>query len=289
LRICPSCGHANASRDWRCASCQNRPPFDGDIALLAPQISHGDGSDANYVLPALFEAESRHFWFTSRSALIAWAAERYFPRASSLLDVGCGSGGLLAALAVRRSALKLAGADALIDGLRFARSRLPDVELLQLDARRLPFREEFDLVGAFDVLEHLDDDESVLRQMHAAARSGGGILVTVPQHQWLWSRSDDFSRHRRRYRRGELETRVAKAGFTVLRTTSFTSLMLPLMAASRVLDRFRPSSFDPEAELRVGPAVNAVAEGLSRIERLVIQAGLSWPIGGSRLVVAAKS
>jgi SAM-dependent methyltransferase len=256
--------------------------------MLAPQIARGDGSDATYALPALFDAESRHFWFTSRSALIAWAAARYFPRASSLLDVGCGSGGLLAALTIRKSAMTLTGADALIDGLRFARSRLPEVELMQLDARHLPFRDEFDLAGAFDVLEHLDDDESLLRQMHAAVRSGGGILVTVPQHPWLWSRSDDFSRHRRRYRRGEIEARVARAGFRVRRTTSFTTLMLPLMAASRVLDRSRRSPFDPEAELRVGSAVNAVGGTLSLIERLAIQSGVSLPIGGSRLVVAAK-
>src|SRR5262249_59487496 len=117
----------------------------------------GAGGARPYLFPPPGAADPRHFWFTSRSALIAWAVERYFPRASTLLDLGCGCGGTLATLASRRPALRLQGADALIDGLHYARQRLPDVELLQLDARRLPFREEFDLVGAFDVLEHLDD------------------------------------------------------------------------------------------------------------------------------------
>ena len=256
--------------------------------MLAPASARGDGSDAAYPFQVLFAAESRHFWFTSRAALVSWAATRYFPRASSLLDLGCGTGSLLAALATRRESVRLTGADALVDGLRYARQRLTNVELLQLDARRLPFRDEFDVVGAFDVLEHLDDDQDVLRQMHAALRPGGGILVTVPQHQWLWSRADDFAHHRRRYARRDLVQRVERAGFIVLRTTSFTTLMLPVMAASRVLDRLRTAPYDPEAELRVGSSVNTLARGLSWIERAAIQAGISWPIGGSRLLVAEK-
>ena len=60
------------------------------------------------------------------------------------------------------------------------------------------------------------------------------------------------------------------------------------MAASRVLDRLRTAPYDPEAELRVGSSVNTLARGLSWIERAAIQAGISWPIGGSRLLVAEK-
>ena len=72
-------------------------------------------------------------------------------------------------------------------------SRVPDVQLYQLDGRRLPFEEEFDVVGAFDVLEHVDDDGLVLAQMHQATKPGGGIIVSVPQHPWLWSAVDEFS------------------------------------------------------------------------------------------------
>lgn len=66
-----------------------------------------------------------------------------------------------------------------------------------MDARRIPFEGEFDVIGAFDVLEHIEEDERVLGQLNAALRSGGGIIATVPQHQWLWSEMDTVSGHRR--------------------------------------------------------------------------------------------
>jgi SAM-dependent methyltransferase len=79
----------------------------------------------------------------------------------------------------------------------FAAERVPGVELFQMDARRFPFLEEFDLIGAFDMLEHVKEDEEVLSQMYQATRKGGGILLTVPHHPFLWSASDYLARHER--------------------------------------------------------------------------------------------
>ena len=102
-----------------------------------------------------------------------------------------------------------------LEGIDFANARVPDADLFQMDARQIPFREEFDVIGAFDVFEHIDQDQTVLEQMHAAVKPGGGIIVTVPQHRWLWSMVDEYSFHRRRYRRMELLQKVKAAGFEV--------------------------------------------------------------------------
>ena len=64
-----------------------------------------------------------------------------------------------------------------------------------MDARRIPFEDEFDVIGAFDVLEHIKEDEQVLVQMHRAVKSGGGIMLTVPQHMFLWSEQDVQAHH----------------------------------------------------------------------------------------------
>ena len=71
------------------------------------------------------------------------------------------------------------------------------------------FRNEFDVIGAFDVLEHIADDELVLSQMHQAVRKGGGIILTVPQHSFLWSEIDEYSRHVRRYSVSELKLKLS--------------------------------------------------------------------------------
>ncbi len=289
MKICPACASAHDASGWVCPICHVAPPVEDGIPLLAPAIKSGDGTDATYSLEALAAAEQKHFWFRNRAELVAWAIREHFPAARSLLDVGCGTGGILASLGTTCANVALTGGDALLDALRYARARVRDVELLQLDIRSLPFERHFDLISAFDVLEHLDDDQHVLQEMRKAVRDGGGLLVTVPQHPELWSRVDDFSRHRRRYRRRELIDRVQRAGFSVRLVTSFTTMMLPAMALSRLLDGRRVTPFDPVAELNVGAAVNAVGSILCAVERTAISHGISWPAGGSLLLLATKA
>ena len=130
---------------------------------------------------------------------------------------------------------------------------MPDAELLEVDARRLPFEAEFDVVGAFDVLEHIEEDERALIEMHAALRPGGGLVVTVPQHPALWSAVDEYSRHVRRYRRSELLTKLRDSGFEVIHWTSFVSLLLPaarpLATALSRQEGFRSAFGVPRAAL----------------------------------------
>jgi SAM-dependent methyltransferase len=236
---------------------------------------------------ALAEAEAHSFWFRARNRLIVSTLRRHFPEARSLLELGCGTGYVLEALHAAFPALRLVGSELYEEGLAVARRRLPDVELVQLDARELPYRDEFDVVGAFDVLEHLDEDEVVLEQAFAAVRSAGGVLLLVPQHPRLWSAMDDVAHHVRRYTRSELVGKVRRAGFEVERATSFVSSLLPAMAASRAARRLLRRPYDPVAELRPGP-LNGVFERILDGERRLIERGVSLPAGGSLLVVGRK-
>jgi SAM-dependent methyltransferase len=194
---------------------------------------------------------------------------------------------VLAAVHAGRPDLEVSGGEPFAAGLEVARSRLPDVPLYQLDGRRLPFEEEFDVAGAFDVLEHIDEDEAVLGQLHQAVKPGGGLLLTVPQHPWLWSTVDDFSQHRRRYTRRELVERVEAAGFRVVRATSFVSLLLPAVAFSRWRGRGRDTC-DPMEEFRLPGAVERVFGVAMTAERGLVEFGLSFPAGSSLLLVARR-
>ena len=168
---------------------------------------------------------------------------------------------------------------------------MPGAFLFQMDARRIPFQEEFDLIGAFDVLEHIEEDEVALVQMYQACKTGGGIVLTVPQHRWLWSQVDDFAHHKRRYARAELVKKVAGAGFRVEYATSFVSLLLPLLLASRGLKK-SGANMDEQMEavgLNIGGLTNALLGAIMRIEWMLIRSGLSFPLGGSLLLVARKA
>jgi SAM-dependent methyltransferase len=185
--------------------------------------------------------------------------------------------------------LAVAGAELHPEGLAHARRRLPDVPLLQLDARRLPFAGEWDVIGAFDVLEHIDDDAAALDSIHAALAPGGVLLVTVPQHPWLWSAVDEAAQHQRRYTRPLLRERLARAGFEILTTTSFVTTLLPLMVGSRLLERVRPAPYDEMREHRTSEAIGGLLERPLMLERAAIRRGVRLPAGGSLVAVARRA
>ena len=249
-----------------------------------PRASHVD--DADYLLDDLVAAESWHFWFRARRGLVAWMIAKAFPGLGSLLEVGCGTGFLLGDLRQRFPGAVLAGCDILLDSLRYAKPRLPRGLVFQADARGLPIARRFDVVIALDVIEHLDEDVAALREMFRVVEPGGGVVLTVPQHQWLWSATDEFSRHRRRYSRAELLAKTRAAGFEVLRCTSFFTATLPLIALHRLARRGEGSR--PVSEVRISRVANAVAELMLKPEWWLIKAGISMPIGSSLMVVARR-
>lgn len=236
----------------------------------------------------LFYLESRNFWFRARNRLIIWAITAYFKNCQSFLEIGCGTGFVLTGLTRELPSWDFTGSELYPEGLSYARRRLPvEVELLQLDARFLPFTEKFDVIGAFDVLEHIYEDEIVLEELWKACRTG--IILTVPQHKWLWSGVDDYSCHYRRYERDELLRKLEKAGFEVIRITSFVSVLLPLLAMSRFMKKNSGESESSKAELSLPVVVDCILELCLGLERLALQAGMNFPLGGSLLVVANKS
>ncbi len=231
--------------------------------------------------------EEDNYWFVPRNHLITGLLARYFPAAQSLMEVGCGSGFVLSAISDMKPWIRLVGSELHPSGMAIARKRLGQrAEFIQLDARTIPAREVFDVVGAFDVLEHIEDDVAVLAAMHGAIRSKGGLALTVPQHPWLWSNMDVSAQHVRRYRRGELERKVQAAGFRVLFSASYTALLLPLMVASRLNDTDQSNSLRREFELP--KLANKVLKAVLQFEVALTLSGIHFPAGGSRVIIAAK-
>ena len=288
MRLCNNCGKpSNGEAEQACGSCGYVPVKLGGHVAFAPELAAGGaGFEAAY-FDTLSKLEEGYFWFVSRNSLLAWALDKYFPRVSSFLEIGCGTGIVLSGMRSPFPDLALTGSEVFTAGLAIAARRLPDTDLFQMDARHIPFARHFDVIGAFDVLEHIEEDEQVLAQMHQAVRQKGGIMLTVPQHPCLWSKTDDYARHVRRYRAGELRNKVERAGFKVLRMTSFVSLLLPLMLASRLKQR-SSRQFNPTAEFEIGVQANKLLGSVMNFERALIQAGLSFPAGGSLLLIGKR-
>lgn len=248
----------------------------------------GGGVLPDEAFDRLAAVEERSFWFRSRNRLLIWALQSHFPTAESFLEVGCGNGYVLAGIARARPSLRLAGSDLSAAGLEHAARRSPGAQFVRADALELPFDQEFDVVGAFDVIEHIDDDHGALAAMRRATRVGGGVIITVPQHRWLWSETDTFSGHQRRYRRGELERKLEAAGLRVRHVTSFVSFLLPVMAASRASQAVSRRPIEPTRELAIPGRVDRMLERVMDAEVHLIQRGARFPAGGSLLAIADR-
>jgi SAM-dependent methyltransferase len=289
MKICPACATRFDSAEWTCPVCDHRPPMIDGFPSLAPELADGGAGFQPEAFADLSALEAGNFWFRARNRLIVWALHRHFPHIQRYMEIGCGTGYVLAGVAQAYPKAMLTGSEVFSAGLPYAASRVVNTELLQMDAKRLPYVDEFDVIGAFDVLEHIDEDETVLAEMLHALRPGGGIAITVPQHPWLWSYQDEYACHVRRYRVGELREKVLRAGFKVELETSFVSLLLPAMIASRMAQRKAPAESDAMAELRLPTLINRAFEGVMNLERQLIRLGMRFPAGGSLLLIARRS
>lgn len=251
-------------------------------------LRHNDGFDEQ-LFSEYDNIASNHFWFVGRAKLVIDTIRSYCPVPASMLEIGCASGYMLEGVRSTFPGIRLWGAEPSISPLKVAAKRMPECSFIQLDARRIPFINEFDLVGAFDVLEHIDDDVLALKQMYRACRTGGNIVLTVPQHPSLWSKTDEDARHKRRYTRKELVQKVIAAGFDVSYVSSFMTLLLPLMYVSRLAQRNKlPGDTPVDDGFKIGPVLNKCLAFVFDIERALLSVGMKFPVGGSLILVAKK-
>ena len=229
------------------------------------------------------EEDRSHWWFRGRLAVIRASLRRALPaRRVRLLELGCGSGNVLAALGEFGEAV---GMDAHEDLTAAARAAGLDVRFGHLpdDLGVPPGWAE--VVLLLDVIEHVDDDVAALRAARAAVGEGGLLVVTVPAYQWLWSGHDEVLGHRRRYTAAGLRAAVERAGFEVLRVSYFNTLLFPLLAAVRGWKRLRG---DRGHDLRRPTApLNRLLEGVFAFERHLVPR-LPLPFGASLLLIGRR-
>lgn len=193
--------------------------------------------------PAAYETmartEDQHWWYVGRRRILTEVIEGLAPPPSSrILEIGAGTGGNLAMLgsfgevsAVELDDYARARASEKT-GVPVRKGYLPD---------GLPFAgPSFDLVCLFDVLEHIPDDVAALNALRELVRPGGHILLTVPAHNWLWSRHDTNVHHYRRYNGRMLQCCSEAAGLRIVRLSYFNLWLAPLAVAARLVDRLLP-------------------------------------------------
>lgn len=210
----------------------------------------------------LTELEDRHWWYRERRALVTRALRGRRP--GTALDVGAAGGGntrVLQALGWRAAALEYGE-----EGAQVCAER--GIPVLRGDATRLPLAgESLDLVVAYDVLEHIEDDGAAAKGVFQLLKPGGLFLVAVPCDMKLWSAHDVAVNHVRRYSRAGLLGLLTGAGFEIEDARSWMVLLRP---AVRLRRRSATGSDldDPPAWLNTALGVVVAAERWLPVGRL---------------------
>lgn len=239
----------------------------------------------------LARSEERHWWPRGRRQVLGSVFDAWLPTGDlRILDVGCGTGFMMEEL---RRFGSVEGLETAAEARAFVRRRFgADVVLHEASLPGgIPTDRTYDLVTAFDVLEHLEDPVQSLRAIHRALGEAGLFICTVPAFMALWSDHDVVNHHFRRYHAALLREQLLAAGFEVLWSSYFNALLFPFAAAVRLGQRLLPRRRSaPASDLGKLPPwpINFALERIFAAERRLI-AAMPLPVGLSLVAVARKA
>jgi len=292
---CPKCKNEliREKESYTCTNCS------GHYFILEGIPSFVDNPNPEYgykgeYFKELYEIEKVHFWQIGRRELIYDVLKKSCTRngqnifQAKMLEIGCGNGSVLHYLEEKGVAIE--GGDIFFEGLKFCRKR-SKASLYHIDALNMPFKEEYDIVGAFDLIEHIEDDLLLLQEIRRVLKPDGKLIITVPANKLLWGEFDIMSLHKRRYRRIELIEKLEKSGFVVEKISFFLFFVFPtvfLFRLMRSILKGNNSHISKFMELKIIPFLNSLFLGLLKLERVLIRY-INLPYGCSLIVLARKA
>jgi SAM-dependent methyltransferase len=235
------------------------------------------------VYQQMAELDDRHWWYRARRKILADLIRREanLPPNARILEIGCGTGHNLAMLSGfgHVDGLELDDEAAALSEKRLGRGILRS-PLPELDG----VTDDYDLIGAFDVIEHIDDDRAALDAIATKLKPGGKFIMTVPAHPWMWTAHDVANHHKRRYSKRSLRALIQGSPLKLDRIGYFNSLLFPVAVAERALSKLRGKD-NGDVSLPPRP-LNAALEAVFGSERYLV-GRLPLPPGLSLFAVAS--
>ncbi len=223
-----------------------------------------------------------HFWHRARLGLINYLLSKA-PTTTNIAAIGCGTGEELSVLAKHG---QVVGYDINRDALALAAKQGLTTAHLNLETEDLP--QSFDVITAFDVLEHLADDNAVFKRLNRGLKPNGYLLLTVPAYQWLFSSHDLALEHKRRYGKKELLQKLSKANFCVVEIAYWNCCLAPAIIGVRLLKKILPLKIHVSEAKTPPPILNWLGWQILSLENSLILLGCKLPWGISLYAVAKK-
>jgi hypothetical protein len=253
------------------------------VAAAISAVSYPGGVHA-----ALADIEDSSFWFRHRNRVIAETVQR-FSGTNPVFEVGGGNG--YVSLGLKRAGIPTVVVEPGIDGATIAFERGLTVVNAAFSSDLFE-NGSLPTIGVFDVVEHIQEDQTFLTDCCTAMVPGGFLYITVPAHQMLWSVDDEYAGHYRRYGQGQLTKVIGAAGFETVQISGFFSLLVPPLFVLRTLPsklgRRKVVSADQALMHHAEGALSYLIEKALSFEIAAISRGLALPFGTSLLAVARK-
>ncbi len=237
--------------------------------------------------------EDIHWWNTGRRAILQSVIRGLsLPDHANILEIGCGTGGNLGLLAEFGTVCGIEMEPAAVDAAR--QRAQPGVTIVEGSYPLPPTGDgpkgPYDLICMFDVLEHLEDDQSAVNLAVSELKPNGYFLITVPAWQFLWGPHDDYHHHKRRYHRKEVLEVLQLAGLSIIKLSYFNSLLFPPAVGLRLWERLRSNSANQKPHgIELPPRlINSILKGLFSCEKHVLKI-LDLPVGLSLIGCARKT
>lgn len=231
------------------------------------------------------EMEKTYWWHVGRMEIVKSVLAKNTPNSKlKILNVGCGTGGTIPHL---EEFGKVTNVDTSKEAVKFLKEKGYSGKLY--NGKKLPFKENsFDLVVALDVLEHIKEDGAALDEWKRVLKPNGGLLITVPAHQWLWSGHDEALHHFRRYTRKGLRKLLVSADFSVRKASYAIAFSLPLIVGFRFLNKLLGKKMDSQSSyIQLPGFVNKFFIFLLKVEAKM-QKLFNMPFGTSVISYSKK-
>ena len=229
----------------------------------------------------------KYWWRQGRDFTAQLLLKRFLKpdRKNKILDVGCGLGETSKKLTIFG---QVVGIDSSPEAIKLAQKNgLKKAVVMNVNNLTFP-KNSFNLVTAFDVLEHINDDQKAIKEIFRVLKNRGIFLLTAPSYNWLWSEHDEVLEHKRRYTKSQIEKKLKKAGFVILKSSYIISSFLLPIAVFRFCQRIFKKEKNPKTSYVIlPPFLNFLLAQILKLEGFLLQA-VNFPFGVSLVCVAQK-
>jgi SAM-dependent methyltransferase len=241
-----------------------------------------------------YTLERSHWWFRVRLLILEYLYKRFVFKSQhdKVLNAGAATGATSEMLKKNGDVISLEYDNECASFL----AEILQEPILNDSLTSLPIETaSLDAVCAFDVIEHIEDHQLAVHEIHRVLKVDGSVFITVPAYSFLWSEHDEVNHHFRRYTMTELQNLLVNSGFQVKYKTYFNSFLFPFIFIARMVSKFASKNKkgkDLESDfegVNSNQLINKMLFQIFRVELFFIRCGLRFPFGVSALIIATKS